>query len=91
MDEIDGSDNVVLVDKPVFYLSGGAPQTSLLLGLAGAEPTFYTSGYHDHFLSVCFYTYSYEKCTARIFLERTLTDFSSLAHTATHGVMHAHV
>lgn len=51
MDEIDGSDNVVLVDEPVFHLSPGTPEMWVLFGLAEAVPTLYTSGYHDNFLS----------------------------------------
>jgi len=57
----------VLVDEPVFYLSPGAPATSLLFGLAGAVPTFYTGGYHDDFLSVWRAFFSHEECTALLF------------------------
>lgn len=42
MDKLDGSDSVVLADEPVFYLSPGAPVTSLVLCLAAAVSTCYT-------------------------------------------------
>lgn len=66
MDKLDGSDSLVLVDEPVFYLSPGAPALSLLFGLAAAVPTFHTCGYHN-FLSV-----RLEECTALLF-QITLT------------------
>lgn len=46
VDGIDGSDNVVLVDEPVFCLSSVDPEPSLLSGLAGAVPTFNTPLLH---------------------------------------------
>lgn len=52
----------MLADKPVFYLSAGAPATSLLLGLAAAAPKRYACGYDDELLPMCSAS-SHEECT----------------------------